>query len=619
MNIDIIKKRISRHRIISFDIFDTLLKRCAMRPEDVFEVVGNKFNLPNFKQKRLEAEKLARICSEKEDVTLDDIYEKLPFDEEDKALIKKTEMEVEDEFLIANTQLKELFDYAISLSKAVIIVSDMYLPFLFVKKQLEKCGYKNYFKLYVSSEIGLVKSSGNLFKYILNENKWRPCDILHIGDGKKSDFLAPVKLGIHINPIKTTEHHTIYSKSHKINDLNHSILYAFINNTIPLNENRYNAIGYEALGPLLFGFCKWLHEHKQAKDINRLLFFSRDGQLIHKAYSIIYPNDKAEYVYLSRRSLTVPLIHKQKSLSEILNIIPVNWYTEIGVVIDRLGLEYDKYDNVVKKNGLNKRMKLTKDEYLTDSRFLNLFSEIKDDIYENSIKEYNAFLSFIKRLSLSERDACVDIGWKGTIQLTLERILLELGVPNPMSVFYMGTFLGRENAYGYIFDTKNTKYKMALLSFNGFFETLFSANHGSVKRYKNSGEIELYPFEFDANSKTKEDYSLICKIQEGAMTFIKNAVKCQAIEYMNWNNMLAFKAIERLGTSPQRADLKRLGDLCFFDNKIMLLAHPTKRGMFSLKKEFAASTWKIAYLRRLLKIPFPYLKLYEFLRKCMNR
>ena len=42
-----IKDLIDNYKIISFDIFDTLLKRNTIKPIDIFELVEKKYNLKN--------------------------------------------------------------------------------------------------------------------------------------------------------------------------------------------------------------------------------------------------------------------------------------------------------------------------------------------------------------------------------------------------------------------------------------------------------------------------------------------------------------------------------------------------------------------------------------------
>lgn len=49
--------QIEKYDIVSFDIFDTLLKRNVKNPTDVFEYIENKHNKADFCERRIAAEK----------------------------------------------------------------------------------------------------------------------------------------------------------------------------------------------------------------------------------------------------------------------------------------------------------------------------------------------------------------------------------------------------------------------------------------------------------------------------------------------------------------------------------------------------------------------------------
>lgn len=69
--------------------------------------------------------------------------------------------------------------------------------------------------------------------------------------------------------------------------------------------------------------------------------------------------------------------------------------------------------------------------------------------------------------------------------------------------------------------SEDSEEKVMVRSFEGLLEMLFSADHGSVKRYKSDQTIELYDFEYDGNSKLRNDFKDLLKIREGALCFVK--------------------------------------------------------------------------------------------------
>lgn len=621
MSFSCIINKINSHKIISFDIFGTLLKRNIRHPDDIFILVENEYNrlekdkIANFPALRKKAEKKSKSLSKDEEITFDSIYKCLPYENPIKERLKQLELLIEENFLTINHAIKKVYDYAVSAKKEIIIVSDMYLPESVLKRILTKFGYTTYRKIYVSSAYGVTKRTGNLFKLLIKENNYIPKDILHIGDAKRSDWLVPIRLGIHTIHIKTYTNKLLYDSKSINYDISYNILSTFINNSSPQN-NRYEQLGYEALGPVLVGFCKWLEYNKKVHKIDKLLFLSRDGQIISKAYQQLYPKSLFEYIYTSRRSLVVPLICQQESLESIFDIIPFYRYTSIKALIERLGLEYEKYKSIIVKYGFNEDSSFLKKEYLSNPNFVQLFNELKGDILKNSEEELNGFKKYIIP-HLTSTVGIVDIGWKGTMQKTLIKLFDKLDIRSTLQGFYLGLLSNMSNAYGYFFDSYRKNNENLLLSFSGLFEVFFSAAHGSVERYNSDGSIKLYDFEYNLNEKSKTDYKIIQSIQKGALDFVKDYNQSAIKDYIDWNAELAFHRMICLGTDSRKRDLNILGDIYFFDHKILLLAHPSPRiffNPFKLKKEFSSAPWKIGYLKRLLNIKLPYLTIYKTIK-----
>lgn len=80
------------------------------------------------------------------------------------------------------------------MGKKVIFTSDMYLPKDVIQKILDKNGYVQNDKLYLSSEIKLTKARGALYKYVLDDMKLAEKELLHIGDNFQSDVESPKNL-----------------------------------------------------------------------------------------------------------------------------------------------------------------------------------------------------------------------------------------------------------------------------------------------------------------------------------------------------------------------------------------------------------------------------------------
>lgn len=184
--------KIQNYNYVSFDIFDTLLRRSVPVPTDVFEIVGRKHGNNDFKVKRIEAEKIARQHSDKEEVTLNDIYDELDLEYSD---YKSDELNVEADLLSADPRMYKVYKYCQDQKKHIIITSDMYLSENFLSNILNKNGIA-YERCFISSEYGVQKVSGNLFRKELEELHITPSQIIHIGDSIRADGIGAWKAGI---------------------------------------------------------------------------------------------------------------------------------------------------------------------------------------------------------------------------------------------------------------------------------------------------------------------------------------------------------------------------------------------------------------------------------------
>jgi HAD superfamily hydrolase (TIGR01549 family) len=188
--------------VISFDLFDTLILRRLGDPKNVFREIDKKLIEENKQNKefvfqRISAEKRARRMKGKREVTLDEIYSLFDtnvFGNSEK--LKKMELETEYDTCISNHEMQNLYRYLLESGKRIVLTTDMYLPRKAIEKILKKCGIEEYDKLFISSEIGLMKKYGQLFDYMLKELDVDPNEIVHIGDNPRGDYLVPRLKGI---------------------------------------------------------------------------------------------------------------------------------------------------------------------------------------------------------------------------------------------------------------------------------------------------------------------------------------------------------------------------------------------------------------------------------------
>lgn len=637
LNIDSIIEDVARYSIVSFDVFDTLLKRNVERPTDVFAymeyITKNKYK--DFKNKRIEAEKKARKNKNGE-VTIEEIY--LEYDgisNNDKKMLISLELESESKLLIANSEIKKVYDFCIDKGKTVYLISDIYLPFDFVEKILIREGFKGYKKLYLSCVEKKTKCSGELFKCVLNENNILPKRIIHIGDSIKSDYCMPRRLDISAIHIPTNvgrcEIHMENKKNIRINILN-----TFINNTTLIDKDQYYRFGYEKFGMFLWGYVTWLENQLQKENITNVYFFSRDGLIMKKAFDIIN-NPKlisTYYLEVSRRSLRVPILWMDCSLSTVLDMISPSKFLTLKTIFDGVGLDIRNYKELLKKYGFKIDTTFDRKKIEKNKRFKSFYAEIKSDIYQVSKNEYKVLVKYINQNKLQGKFAVVDIGWSGGMQRYLHEMLSHLNIEYEMKGYYIGIadyykrnlkVVSKLDLNGYLFDfMHNARDEDKRSSFVGLFESLFLEQRGSVKNYYFDEKEEIinanrYPYEYIKNGKHTRESKCVMKIQEGALYFVKKVSEVVALQELNYTPRELFEGLNQTGNAPQKKDINMFADFRFFDEgEIRCLAAPKSFWFYclhlkDLKKDFLLSRWKIGFMKRIFKINFPYLKIYKAL------
>ena len=190
-----------KYENISFDIFDTLIERDVLDPLDIFTLVENETREPNFRIKRIQAEKIARNKSLSKEVNIDDIYREYKAEIESCESLKNVELRLETEHIHIKKRMIQFYKRCIAEDKNIFLVSDMYLKADFIDNLLKKCGIYGYKKLYVSCEYKKNKVTSELFKMLLKDESIMKNDIVHFGDSPKADLLGAWKAGIFSIPV----------------------------------------------------------------------------------------------------------------------------------------------------------------------------------------------------------------------------------------------------------------------------------------------------------------------------------------------------------------------------------------------------------------------------------
>ncbi|MBD8953352.1 MAG: hypothetical protein EGR85_12620, partial [Subdoligranulum sp.] len=288
--------------VVAFDVLDTLIKRDAARPTDLFAMLG-----ADFAKARTRAETEARAAKRGE-VTLADIYTRPCMAGYDPAAERAAELAC----AVPNLPVLQAARALHAQGKRIYYISDMYLPKAQLDAMLQKCGYTFLDGGFVSADYGVQKRSGKLFGVFLRETNTRAQDVLFIGDSWRADVVGAALGGIRAWHLPTQELPR--------EGLPASAVAAFTANRLPRFSGA-EACGFSVLGPLTVAYCQWLYAQAQQHPGARLFFLARDMYLMRQVYALLYPGEATAYLQVSRRSLC-PLLLAQKQWDLLLTALP---------------------------------------------------------------------------------------------------------------------------------------------------------------------------------------------------------------------------------------------------------------------------------------------------------
>lgn len=626
MHLEKLTKKINDFDIISFDIFDTLIKRDLPNPHDLYDIVYSNFlnyshiiHNSNFRKERIYAENQARMHENKIEVNLKDIYNYIKgYSNEDKIKLMHIEEKLEINICVPNLDIISIFNKAVKSSKIVIITSDMYLPVNIIHKILMKNNIKGYDKLFLSNSLNMTKNNGSLWKFL--KKIYKSSKILHIGDNFKSDFINPKKVGISSFKVNKDYYKLSYS-----NNKNNKYLNCFLNNHIKLDDNYFYKFGFECFGPFLFSYIKWLHYNLKNDNAKNVYFLSRDGYLMKKAYDLMYYNENfinTKYIYASRRGYIIPSLYKYKNITSMLQNMFNQKIISIKEIVYKLGLKlHDINKNDLHSVDVNFKYKNIHD-LLNDSNNEIFLKNIYKLVVNNSIKERNLISDYFCNEIESEKISIVDIGWFGNMQNAMNEIL-DYNVS--INGYYVGVssnspHYNKLNMKGYLFDKDNgIEYELFLKTFTEMFE-LFFTNNGEGSFIKFDKNLKPIKKEFEYNNKDSKNY--INNFQKGALNFIKEFNNSLISKYLIIDKKESFSRMKTFASHPRKIDINNFRMIHRNNNKYLDFINPSNPFFYLMNyKKFVhdlSRSWMEGFMYQMLKIKLPYYYIYKIIRKIYN-
>lgn len=462
--------------VVSFDIFDTLIQRPLYRPEDIHNFVGKyaKTIMPEISEgnyvemrthsQNLAYENLGKSSTMRQDIHFEDIFKIMAktYDIPLETAMKfaKEEIRLEKQFCSPRKLGIEFLELAKYAGKKVIIISDMFLDLGVVKDILTQNGITAYDKLYLSSDVGLLKNGrGDLFKFALSDIDVKARKVLHIGDNWNIDVVNARNNGMNsemipkaietyeniISDIPTGWSTEVYRSKYSEMIDNTQIIkqlplrcmiatiaknrfdnpYDWFNPSSKYNGDPYYS-GYATMGMHIYGVAKWMLDIVRNNGYKKVVFLARDGYVIkpvfEKLCKTLGEKIETEYFYATRNALIPYMIKSPKDFYFVGDYIRIELHTPKDI-LNMFKLFLKEVDNAT----------LIQNGFMPEVRFdnkkqFNKFAKfIIENLYDDKkCKEHFKTASNAFKNVFDSKTLCFDVGYSGRLQNTISELA---GVP----------------------------------------------------------------------------------------------------------------------------------------------------------------------------------------------
>ena len=490
--------------LISLDVFDTAIFRKVFYPTDIFALVEDEVG-KDFKNKRIQAQERARLKNPS--YTLLDIYKELPL------FSPKEEIKAELINCEANPYILNMYK---TFDCDFVFISDMYLPSSVIKAMLERCGYENP-KVFVSCEYKAGKGNGVLFRKV--ESALNRKINKHIGDNYVADIEGAKKAGIkefeYIGP-------PIYNREVVTPNLRNLNLRKILIDEELSNDLIEEKIGFQ-FAPVVLAFTQKVLD--EAKEGQTIFFNARDGFLMYLvAKYVLKTKKRIKYCRFSRKSClfadimtNLPITHPQNRIA--LHLLKISRISSLRDFLRTYNFNENRdFSPFLKEYGIN----LDSDINFHPNKLgiiERLIVFIEKELYEKANRERKNFSLYVKNIGMKNGDIFVDLGYLGTLQGVIKRILgKDL---KGRYIFVNDGSVG--NYYGNRYERLSFFPINYLRNYGGAaVEVIFSEPKGTVMGYNEKGLPVVAP---DNNIRRRFSKGIVRGVLKGCRKLCKESIK----------------------------------------------------------------------------------------------
>ncbi len=539
-------------RLVTVDIFDTLVTRAFLTPSAARDHLAwrlqRQWGISDFARHRADAESSLRERLQR-DPTLTEIHTelaaRLSLPGVDADMLADAERAHERAVLsprqgvlaaLAHAQLTPLTAF-----------SDMYLSGDDMRQVLPDEVQQRISRWWISCETGLRKDFTGSWKQLAqregrDDGRW-----LHIGDNEHADVQMPQLAGL-LTPVHVLRPSALLDVVPGLRPLRHpsgaqapwpeqlwrGLLangFATLADTSPqrlLGRPQLDGrmLGHAVLGPLVLDFLLYAVSVAHDHDVDHLLFLSREGYLLEQAFTRLqraHPAAatlKGSYFLASRRGTLLPALFTTADLPLIVQGTfngPLR-----GLLQARLG------DEAATRIATLQPGLMERDVFLPEMAgdVLHWLEPAADALLELADQQRQSYRAYCARMMGTSTPMVVDVGYAGSIQRNLARLL-----DRPLGGGYMALRAGASAladhgwAEARYFDGRSggSEDDSIILANDLLLESLLAAPQGQFNGFAGSANEPAFgPMELTAQA-----VSTLADVHAGALAFIDEA--CIAI------------------------------------------------------------------------------------------
>jgi len=499
----------------SFDFYDTLVTRMVANPADIFSLVGERLNIPDFRSIRIAAEVAARRALG--EVNFKQIYAYLPLELDLKEKAQALELDLERSLVVPVAAISS------QIQSGDLIVSDMYHDESLYREVLQRL-LPNVVPgaVLVSGSAGVNKATGGLWKRVAADY---PAHQSHIGDNMLGDVSQARRNGLaadYFGGAVLNRYEAAMAKHGGDGSIIAGASRATRLSLIRGDSTPAEVATIEAFasvfGPLLYSFVSWIKRTCEEEKIRDVYFLARDGQLPYRMCSRLVAECgqdlRCHYLFASRQALHLPgCTTIDGAESWLLDDTPL---LTLRIVAERACIPLDIVVTAAKPH-----LTIDPDANIPPGSRQLLRSIVRDPLFvsalmasaSSSMKPALAY--YLSQGLASQRDiALVDVGWNGRLQKSLGALLEKSGQrPDRFLGLYLCLSKRLSNSpgddlRGFVADPERPESVAFFDQYRHVFEAALSADHPTTIGFAFSDDVARPRFGEPYSQATEQKIAL---------------------------------------------------------------------------------------------------------------